>query len=96
MKTLNEMIEIIRLENPDGLRVGNDEQGYTLLDAQDYESTIVQWANARLEKETRLANAEAIVEAKKEAIIKLTELGIDPKAFDLQTPQSTPIVTADE
>lgn len=88
MTTLNEMIEIIKAENPDGLRVGDDQQGYTPLSAADYEATVIEWAKARLDRQARLAEAEAISEAKKEAIVKLTELGIDPKAFGLQTDEA--------
>lgn len=42
-----------------------------------------------LEDQARLAEAEEILKAKKQAIIKLTELGIDPKAFGLQTDEAT-------
>jgi len=52
MTTLNEMIEIIKAENPT-LRVGNDESGYTELNSAEYNETIKQWAEARLEKETK-------------------------------------------
>lgn len=93
MTTLNEMIELIKAENPDGLRIGDDERGYTSLTAAEYEATIAEWANARLEKQAKLAEAAAIIEAKKQAIIKLTELGIDPKAFNLEAEQFTPIVS---
>jgi hypothetical protein len=96
MKTLNEMIEIIRAENPDGLRIGDDERGYTSFTAAEYEATILEWANARLDKQARQAQAAGIIEAKKQAVIKLTELGIDPKAFDLQVEHLTEIVPGDE
>ena len=59
MTTLEEMIEIIRAENPNGLRMGDDERGYTDLTAAEYEAQIAQWAANRLAKETRLAEAEA-------------------------------------
>ena len=59
MTTLEEMIEIIRAENPDGLRMGDDERGYTDLSAAEYEAQIAQWAANRLAKETRIAEAEA-------------------------------------
>jgi hypothetical protein len=96
MTTLNEMIAIIKSENSEGIRVGDDKQGYTSLNAKDYEATITAWANARLAKEAKVAEAEAIIEAKKQAVIKLTELGIDPKAFDLQTALSTPMIPGNE
>jgi hypothetical protein len=82
MTTLNEMIEIIKQENPT-LRVGNDEAGYTDLDAADYEAKVAEWAANRLAKEAKLAEAEAIEIAKVDAAKKLIAMGIDPKAFGL-------------
>ena len=82
MTTLNEMIEIIKAENPT-LRIGDDEAGYTDLSAADYEATIAEWANNRLAKLAQLAEAEAVETAKLDAIAKLTALGIDPKALGL-------------
>ena len=73
MKTLNEMIKIIKAENSDGLRIGSDEQGYTDLTPTEYEAQILEWANNRLAKE---AKAELLA---KNAIAKealLTKLGI--------------------
>jgi len=96
MTTLNEMIELIKLENPDGLRIGDDERGYTALTAAEYDATILKWATARLEKQKRSVEAEAVIEAKKQAIIKLAELGIDSKAFGLQTEQLTPQIAPGE
>ena len=83
MTTLNEMIKIIEAENPNGLRVGNDEAGYTDLTPAEYEAQIAEWAQGRLDKEAKLAEAEAAAEAKLDAINKLTALGIDPKALGL-------------
>ena len=83
MTTLNEMIEIIKAENPNGLRIGDDEAGYTDLSAADYEATIAEWANNRLAKLAQLAEAEAVETAKLDAIAKLTALNIDPKALGL-------------
>lgn len=82
MTTLNEMIEIIKAENPT-LRVGNDEAGYSLLNQADYEATIAEWAQNRLAKLAKIAEAESIAQAKLDAVEKLTALGIDPKAFGL-------------
>ena len=70
MTTLNEMIEIIKAENPNGLRMGDDERGYTDLSAAEYETQIAEWAANRLAKETRLAEAEAARQA------LLSKLGI--------------------
>jgi hypothetical protein len=82
MTTLNEMIAIIKAENPT-LQIGDDERGYTQLDAAKYEATILDYANARLAKEAKAAEAEALAQSKVEAIDKLTALGIDPKALGL-------------
>ena len=86
MTTLNEMIEIIKAENP-SLRIGDDETGYTDLSAAEYDATITEWAENRLAKEAKvaadLAEAEALEQAKLDAIDKLTALGIDPKALGL-------------
>ena len=82
MTTLNEMIEIIKAENPT-LQVGDEEQGYTQLSAKDYEAKVKEYAEARLAKEAKVAEAEALVQSKAQAVEKLTALGIDPKALGL-------------
>jgi hypothetical protein len=82
MTTLNEMIEIIKAENPT-IQVGDDEAGYTDLTPAEYDKQIAEWAQGRLDKEARLAEAEAVTEAKADAVDKLTALGIDPKALGL-------------
>jgi hypothetical protein len=73
MTTLDQMIEIIKAENPDGLRTGSEEEGYTDLTLIQYEEQILEWANNRLAKE---AKAELIAQTAlaKEAL--LTKLGI--------------------
>jgi uncharacterized protein YdbL (DUF1318 family) len=96
MTTLNEMIKTIKAENPNGLRIGDDEQGYQALSDAENEATILEWAKARLEKHAKLAEKESILQAKKEAIIRLTELGIDPKAFALELPETTSTHPGDE
>ena len=83
MTTLNEMIKTIKAENPNGLRIGSDETGYTDLTATEYETQIAEWAQGRLDKQARLAQAETAAQAKAEAAEKLTALGIDPKALGL-------------
>lgn len=83
MTTKEEMIEIIRAENPNGLRVGDEERGYTDLSAAEYEAQITEWAENRLTKEAKIAEAEAVAAAKVDAVAKLTALGIDPKALGL-------------
>ena len=59
MTTKNEMIEIIRAENPNGLRVGDDERGYVQLSEADYEIQIEIWAEGRLRTQARLEQAES-------------------------------------
>ena len=83
MTTLNEMVEIIRAENPNGLRTGNTETGDRDLTPDEYEVTIAEWAQARLDKQNKLQEAEA---AKATATAKLTALGLttdDLKALGL-------------
>lgn len=83
MTTKTEMIEIIRAENPAGLRTGSDETGYTDLTVAEYEAKIIEWAEARLAKEAKIAEGELVAQAKLDAVDKLTALGIDPKALGL-------------
>jgi len=92
--TLNEMIAIIKAENPT-IKIGDDEAGYTELTGADYEAQVAHWAAGRLDKLAKLADIEAAKLAKIETINKLTALGIDPKALGLEAEQSTPMVTAE-
>jgi hypothetical protein len=83
MTTKNEMIEIIRAENPNGLRTGSDETGYVDLSAAEYEAKITEWADARLAKESAKAESDL---AKSSAQAKLAALGLtteDLKALGL-------------
>jgi hypothetical protein len=82
MTTLNEMIAIIKAENPT-IQIGDDDAGYTKLTPGEYDAQVLDWANARLAKEAKLAEAEAMATAKVETAEKLIALGIDPKAFGL-------------
>jgi len=71
MITLTEMIEMIKAENPNGLRIGDDDSGYTQLTDDEYNKTIEQWAKSRLERleqETVLASKRAAALAKLEAL----------------------------
>jgi len=72
MKTKQEIIEIIKAENPT-LKVGDDESGYTELSAAEYEVQIAEWADARLIKEAKAAEVEAKATAK---TALLAQLGI--------------------
>lgn len=73
--TINEMIEIVRSENPDGLRTGNTETGDRDLTADEYEAQITEWAQTRLDKINKI---EEIATAKKTAELKLAALGLTP------------------
>jgi hypothetical protein len=73
MTTLNEMIEIIRNENPEGLQVGNTDTGEQNLTAQEYEAKIAEWAQNRLDKANKIAAETA---AKESAQTKLAALGL--------------------
>jgi len=82
MTTLNEMIEVIKAENPT-LQVGDDEIGYTNLTSIEYEAIVAEWAANRLAKQAKITEITAIETAKISAAEKLTALGIDPKALGL-------------
>ena len=76
MTTLNEMIEIVKAENP-SLKTGSEELGYVELNDDDYNATIESWANARLEQEAKDLELAQAKEAKDAAIAKLSALGLD-------------------
>ncbi len=58
MTTKKQMIELLKAEFPT-LRVGDDDSGYTELSPDEYEAKIAEWADARLAKEAKTAEAEA-------------------------------------
>jgi hypothetical protein len=70
MTTKAQIIILLKQENPT-LRIGNDAEGYTELSQSDYETTIEQWAEARLKKESKLAQIEADILAKKALLERL-------------------------
>lgn len=75
MKTLEEIVLELKAENPT-LRSGNDEDGYTDLNPEEYEAQIKQWADNLLATQTAAAEAEA---AKTAAEAKLVALGLTPE-----------------
>jgi hypothetical protein len=83
--TKNELIAQLKKDNPT-LREGSDQQGYTELNAEEYEARINLWADNLLAKQAEAA-AKAEAEAKKlEAQAKLAAIGItaeDLKALGL-------------
>jgi hypothetical protein len=80
MMTKEEMIEIIKAENP-SLKTGNDNDGYVEITGQDYDAIIEEWAINRLEILAKLAAEEAQqaeAESKREAALaKLAALGLE-------------------
>jgi hypothetical protein len=71
MTTKNEMIEIIKSENPNGLKTGSEETGYYHLTPEEYKIKIEEWADARLAKEQAQAEAETLRQTKIAAYQKL-------------------------
>ncbi len=69
------MIELLKAEFPT-LRVGDDDSGYTELSADEYETKIAEWADARLAKLAKAAEVEAKATAKAAAQAKLAALGL--------------------
>ena len=72
MTTKEEMIEIIKAENPT-LQIGDDEQGYTQLNAAEYEARVLEWADSRLADLEQIA---AIQQAEADKAALLAKLGI--------------------
>jgi hypothetical protein len=92
MTTKNEMIEIIKAENPT-LQIGDDDKGYTTLSAEEYEATIAEWADARLAKLQAKADAEALRQTKINAYQKL---GLSDAEIEALVPTPQPrILTTD-
>ena len=72
MTTKTEMIAIIKAENPT-LQIGDDEQGYTQLNAAEYEARVSEWVDSRL---AELEQAAAIQQAEADRAALLARLGI--------------------
>lgn len=88
MTTKQEMIEIIKAENPT-LQIGDDEAGYTQLSTDEYEATIAQWAEARLAKEQAKIDAEAVRQTK---IAAYQKLGLTEAEIEALLPTPKPLV----
>jgi len=73
MTTKAEMIAILEAENPDGLRIGDDTDGYTQLTKKEYDAQIAEWADHRLAKEVK---AQALADAAIAFQALLDKLGI--------------------
>jgi hypothetical protein len=70
MTTKQEMIDLLKTEFPT-LQVGDEDNGYTELSAEDYEAQIAEWADVRLKKEAVVIETEAKALAKGELLTKL-------------------------
>jgi hypothetical protein len=88
MKTKQEMIEIIKAENPT-LRVGDEDNGYTELSTEEYEAQIAEWADARLAKEQAKTDAQALLQSKISAYQKL---GLTEAEIEALLPTPKPLV----
>jgi len=88
MKTKNEIITQLKTQNPT-IRVGSDEIGYTELTTEEYEATILEWADFELEK----ANKEIEqAEAKATKITAYQKIGLTQKEIDaLMPPDPEPL-----
>lgn len=73
MKTKNEIIAEMKEKYPT-LRTGNEDDGYTDLNSEEYEAQILDWAENYLADQVKTAEA-AEAEAQKTAL--LTKLGIN-------------------
>lgn len=71
MTTKQEMLAIIKAENPEGLKVGSDQDGYTELNKAETDAILDSWAEARLAKEKAMAEAEAKLAAKADLLNRL-------------------------
>jgi len=88
MITKKEMIEIIKAENPT-IQVGDEQGGYTELSSEEYELQIAEWADARLEKITRLENEN---QARLNKIAAYEKLGLTEAEIEALLPTPTPLV----
>jgi hypothetical protein len=75
MTTKQQMIEILKNQFST-LKVGSDDLGYTELSADEYDATIIEWADAKLAREAKAAEAETNAAAKAAAQAKLAALGL--------------------
>jgi hypothetical protein len=70
--TKDQLIAQFKIDYPT-LQTGNDEDGYTQLEAADYEATIERWADNVILEQTLLAEKQT---AKDAATAKLSALGL--------------------
>ncbi len=70
MKNKQEIIKSLKLQFPT-LRIGDDDKGYTELSVEEYEATIAEWADAKLELEIKKSEAQAKAQAKAKLLERL-------------------------
>lgn len=70
MTTKTELITKLKAEYPT-LKIGNDDDGYTELEAKDYAAQIEQWADALLEQQNHEAALKTAADAKAALLAKL-------------------------
>lgn len=70
MKTKEQLIAELKTEFPT-LQTGNDQDGYVQLSVDEYDATILQWADVRLAEAKAKADAELKVQAKAELLERL-------------------------
>lgn len=70
MKTKLEIIAELKAQYPT-LRTGDEENGYTDLEATEYNATIDGWADNAMIEETKLAEAEQVATDKAALLAKL-------------------------
>jgi hypothetical protein len=75
MTNKQEIIESLKLQFPT-LRVGDEDKGYTELSSEQYEAQILEWADAKIEADLKIAEAQAKATAKTAAQAKLAALGL--------------------
>ncbi len=75
MTTKAEITAALKAEYP-VLKIGNDEDGYTELDAKAYEAKIAEWAEAAYNTAILEAAEAAKVAAATSAVAKLEAIGL--------------------
>jgi hypothetical protein len=87
MITKDEMLEIIKAENPNGLRVGSEEEGYTQLSQDETDAILDSWADARIAKEQAKVQAET---ERQDKISAYKKLGLTDKEIETLLPTPKP------
>ena len=70
MKTKDQITAELKAEYPT-LKIGNDDEGYTELNAKDYEAKISDWTEAVYAEEVANADSAAKAAKKQEVLAKL-------------------------